>query len=105
MHLLAGEGLDMDRSITIKIAGKEYPLKVTSPEMEQLMRIAAEAINQKLQAYDSKFPGKDQIDKLAFVTLNEAIARISFQKKLAALEESEKKLLAETQSYLDNIGK
>lgn len=95
----------MDRSITIKVAGKEYPLKATSPEMEQLMRIAAEAINQKLQAYDSKFPGKDQMDKLVFVTLNEAIARISFQKKLAALEESENQFLAETQAYLDNIGK
>lgn len=95
----------MDRSITIKVAGKEYPLKATSPEMEQLMRIAADAINQKLQAYDSKFPGKDQMDKLVFVTLNEAIARISFQKKLAALEESEKNLLSETQAYIDNIGK
>ena len=95
----------MDRSITIKVAGKEYPLKATSPEMEQLMRIAADAINQKLQAYDSKFPGKDQMDKLVFVTLNEAIARISFQKKLAALEESEKNLLSETQTYIDNIGK
>lgn len=95
----------MDRSITIKVAGKEYPLKATSPEMEQLMRIAADAINQKLQAYDSKFPGKDQMDKLVFVTLNEAIARISFQKKLAALEESEKNLLSETQAYIDSIGK
>ena len=27
----------MEQSITIKIAGKDYPLKATSPEMEQLM--------------------------------------------------------------------
>ena len=38
----------MEQSITLKIAGKDYPLKATSPEMEQLMRLAAETINQKL---------------------------------------------------------
>ncbi|MBR4134702.1 MAG: cell division protein ZapA, partial [Bacteroidales bacterium] len=41
----------MEQSITIKIAGKDYPLKATSPEMEQLMRLAADSINQKLAAY------------------------------------------------------
>ena len=44
----------MEQNITIKIAGKDYALKVTSPEMEQLMRIAAETINEKLMDYDSK---------------------------------------------------
>ena len=93
------------RSITIKIAGKEYQLKSTSEDQEQLMRLAAEAINQKLQAYDAKFPGKELVDKLAFVTLNETIMRLSVQKKLKATEDAEGKLLEQTQSYLDNIGK
>ena len=93
------------RSITIKIAGKEYPLKAANADMEQVMRVAAEAINQKLQAYDAKFPGKELLDKLAFVTLNEAISRITYQKRLAALEADEKKFLEETQNYIDKIGK
>ena len=57
----------MEQSIKIKIAGVEYPLKASSPEMEQLMRLAAEAINQKLSAYDAKFPNKSLSDKLSFV--------------------------------------
>ena len=47
----------MEQSIKIRIAGKEYPLKANSPEMEQMLRLAAETINQKLAAYDAKHPG------------------------------------------------
>ena len=95
----------MDQSITLKIAGKDYPLKAASPEMEQVMRIAAEAINKRLAQYDAKFPDKDVLDKLVFVTLNETISRIATQRKLAGREEGEKKLLDEMTSYLDSIEK
>ena len=43
----------MDQSITIKIAGNEYPLKAATPQIEQMMRIAAETIGKKLSAYDA----------------------------------------------------
>ena len=93
----------MDQSITLKIAGKDYPLKASSPEMEQIMRIAAEAINKRLAQYDAKYPDKDMLDKLVFVTLNETVNRIAVQRKLAAQEDGEKKLLDEISSYLDSI--
>jgi len=93
----------MDQSITLKIAGKEYPLKAATPEMEQMMRIAAEAIGKRLAQYDAKFPEKELVDKLVFVTLNETVNRIAVQRKLAAQEEGEKKLLDEISSYLDSI--
>ena len=93
----------MDQSITLKIAGKDYALKAASPEMEQMMRIAAEAINKRLAQYDAKFPEKEMLDKLVFVTLNETINRIAVQRKLTAREEGEKKLLDEMTSYLDSI--
>ena len=93
----------MDQSITLKIAGKDYPLKAATPEMEQMMRIAAEAIGKRLAQYDAKFPEKDLVDKLVFVTLNETVNRIAVQRKLAAQEEGEKKLLDEITSYLDSI--
>lgn len=89
--------------ITLKIAGKDYPLKAASPEMEQIMRIAAETINQKLSAYDAKFPDKTLVDKLAFVTLNETIGRISAQRKFSELEGKIKEMISETDSYLGNI--
>jgi len=94
-----------DQSITIRIAGSEYPLKASSPEMEQLMRIAAETINKKLSAYDVKFPNKNLSDKLAFVALNETINRLASQKKLADAGEETKKLQEDLESYLKNIGK
>ena len=93
----------MDQSITLKIAGKDYALKAATPEMEQLMRIAAEAINKRLAQYDAKFPDKEMLDKLVFVTLNETINRLAAQRKLAAREEGEKKLLDEMTGYLDKI--
>ena len=95
----------MDQSITLKIAGREYPLKASSPEMERYMRIAAESINSKLAVYDSKFPGKELLDKLVFVTLNETVGRIAAQSKLTARDDEEKKLLEEIESYLDSIDK
>ena len=95
----------MEQSITIKIAGKDYPLKATSPEMEQLMRLAAETINQKLAVYDAKFPDKALVDKRSFVALNETVSRMSFQKRLSSVNEEAKRMLSQTSSYLDNIDK
>ena len=104
MHLPARE-LRMDQSITLKIAGIEYALKASTPEMEQMMRLAAEAINQKLTVYDAKYPNKSLSDKLSFVALNEAIARISYQRKLAGASEEARKLQEDVESYLKNIEK
>ena len=95
----------MEQSITIKIAGKDYPLKANSPEMEQLMRLAAETINQKLAVYDAKFPDKTLVDKLSFVALNETVSRMSYQKRLSSVNEEAKRMLSQTSSYLDNIDK
>ena len=95
----------MEQSITIKIAGKDYPLKANSPEMEQLMRLAAESINQKLAAYDAKFPDKTLVDKLSFVALNETVSRMSYQKRLSSAGEEAKALLSRTDAYLKSIDK
>ena len=95
----------MEQSITLKIAGKDYPLKANSPEMEQLMRLAAESINQKLAAYDAKFPDKTLVDKLSFVALNETVSRMSYQKRLSSAGEEAKALLSRTDAYLESIDK
>ena len=86
----------MEQSITLKIAGKDYPLKATSPEMEQLMRLAAETINQKLAVYDAKFPDKTLVDKLSFVALNETVSRMSYQKRLSSVNEEAERIYAGT---------
>jgi len=95
----------MAQSIKIKIAGVEYPLMASSPEMEQMMRLAAEGINQKLAAYDAKFPNRSLSDKLAFVALNETVARLTSQKRLSEAGEETRKLQEDLESYLMNIEK
>ncbi len=97
--------MDQGQSITLKIGGTPYPLKVKEPEMEQLMRVAAETINQKLAAYDARFPERSLSDKLSFVALNETVARLVCQKKLATTKEEAGKLQEELESYLKNIEK
>lgn len=90
----------MSQSITLKIAGKDYPLVANTPEMERRMRLAAEEIAAMLAKYDARFPDKALSDKLAFVTLNEAVARIALQDKLQELADEAKKLETEMGTYL-----
>ena len=93
----------MAQNIKLKIAGNEYPMVATSPEMEEAMRTAADEINRKYTSYDAKYPDKTPLDKLIIVTLNETVNRIAAQRKLAARDEGEKQLLDEMTSYLDSI--
>jgi cell division protein ZapA (FtsZ GTPase activity inhibitor) len=93
----------MGQSVTIKIAGKEFPLKAASPEIEQMMRIAAEQINQKLSDYSARFPDKTLADKLAFVALNEAVTKISCMRRLEMLDKEVKEMTGETDKYLKSI--
>ena len=95
----------MAQSITIKIAGKTYNLKAASEEQEQFMRLAAEGINKKLSNFDARYSGAEMIDKLAFVTLNEAVNRLAYQARLSELEKEIDALKAETGSYLEKIEK
>ncbi len=92
----------MEQNITIKIAGKDYALKVTSPEMEQLMRMAAETINEKLMDYDSKYPEKTLADKLALISLTVTVSKLSYYRKLKSVNEEAKRMLDQTSSYLKN---
>ena len=95
----------MGQNIKIKIAGVEYPLVASSPEMERMMRLAADAINQKLTAYDAKYPNKTLSDKLSFVALNEAVGRLAYQKRLADADAEAQRLQEDVESYIRNIEK
>ena len=95
----------MGQNIKIKIAGNEYPLVASSPEMERMMRLAADAINQKLAAYDAKYPNKTLSDKLSFVALNEAVGRLAYQKRVADDDAEAKKLQEDVEAYIKNLEK
>lgn len=93
----------MAQNIKLKIAGIEYPMVASSPEMEETMRTAAEEINRKFASYDAKYPSKNTLDKLIIVTLNETVNRIACQKKMQALGEEAKALQDGLETYLSGL--
>ena len=94
-----------DQRITLKIAGNEYSLVASTPEMEQLMRLAAESINQRLDAYNTKYATQTLEAKLVFVALMEAMDKLTMKKKMMKLADEMNKFKTETDSYLENIEK
>ena len=95
----------MEQSIKIKIADREYPLKVSSPEQEEVIRKAASELNKKLGLYQDKYPNKGMIEILSFVALNVSVSNVVLQKQIDMLHEGEDNLAKELKSYLENIDK
>lgn len=95
----------MAQSIKIKIAERTYPLKVNSPEHEEVIRKAADDINRKVNFYLDKFPGKSMVEILSFVALNVCMTNISLQDQAKEMNEAEANLAKELEGYLENIDK
>ena len=95
----------MEQSIKIKIADREYPPKVSSPEKEEVIRKAAADLNRKITLYQEKYPNKGMIEILSFVALNVSMTNVVVQKQIDAMKDSEESLAKELQGYLDNMDK
>ena len=95
----------MEQSIKIKIADREYPLKVSSPEKEEVIRKAAAELNKRISLYQDKYPNKGMIEILSFVALNVSMSNIVLQKQAEEMKYEEDTLVKELQGYLENIDK
>lgn len=95
----------MAQDITLKVAGKPYRLSAVSPEMEQLMRLAAAEVSEMVTKFDARFPDSSPEDKLVFVAIQEAAGKLSAQKKMARLVEEVEALQGDVASYLDGVTK
>lgn len=93
----------MEQKITIRIAGKDFVLRASSPEEEELIRLAAIDINKRLAAYQSAFPGQALPDILSFVALSEGVSALSFQRKLEAAQQESKDLSDTLETYLSEL--
>ena len=73
MYCTLKSGIDIIRmkelSIKIKIADREYPMRVT-PEDEERIRKAGRVINEKIKAYAQQFGIDDKQDLLAMVAFD-----------------------------------
>lgn len=92
----------MAQKITVRIAERDYAFNAADAEQEELIRLAANAINKRLSGYLAKYPGKNMVDIMSFVALNETIGSLNLQRKLESLQQEIKALQEETDSYLDN---
>ena len=93
----------MAQSITLKIAGKEFPLMASSPEQERLMRMAAEEINNMLGKYEQKYPDRSLVDKLCFVALGQAANKIKAQQQAKNIAAETAALGQDIETYLKGI--
>ena len=92
----------MDQKISVKIAGRMFNLTASSPEAEQLYRLAADTINKRFAAYTRTHPGKNL---LSMIALNETVLRLGLQKDINQIQEAEKQLARDLENYLKDNGK
>ena len=95
----------MAQDITLKVAGKPYRLSAATPEMEQLMRLAAADVTDLMTKFDARFPDSSPEDKLVFVAIQEAAGKLSAQKKMSRLVEEVQTLESDVAAYLDGMKK
>ncbi len=94
-----------EQSIKIKIAGREFPLKVNSPEHEEIIRKAADDIKKMTEAYQARFTDKPMVEILSLVALNVCISNVSLNRQIKDLKMGEEALAKEITGYLANIDK
>ena len=95
----------MDQKISIKLAERTYNLTAKTPEQEEIIRLAADAINQHIQAYMRRYPGKTPAELMSMVALNEGVCRINIQRETAALKAEAEQLGKDMANYLAQTGK
>ena len=95
----------MDQKISIKIADRTFSLTASSPEQEEVIRLAADAINRRLDNYSRKNPGKTLVELMSMVALNECACRISFQRDIDARKAEAEQLGKDMANYLAQIVK
>ena len=92
----------MDQKINIQITGRTFTLTASSPEMEELYRLAADAINRRFSAFTRSHPGKTVADLLSMVALNETVIQLSLQKEIDQYKNAEKQLEKDLERYLSD---
>ena len=85
-------------SIKIKIADREYPMRIDSSEEERL-RLAGKMVNEKLKHYRDQFGIDDKQDLLAMVAFDCMVERMKTEAANSSLTNS----ITTRISYLDGL--
>ena len=93
----------MDQKISIKIAGRTFNLTASSPEVEEVYRQAADAINNRFASFTKSHPGSTVNDLLSLVALNETVVRLNMQRELEQRTKAEQQLQSDLDRYLKDL--
>lgn len=85
-------------SIKIKIADREYPMRVDSSEEERL-RLAGKMVNERLKSYRDQFGIDDKQDLLAMVAFDCMVERMKTEAANAGLTN----IITSKISYLNEL--
>ena len=85
-------------SVKIKIADREYPMKVKRQE-EEKVRAAGKLINEKIKRYREQFGIDDKQDLLAMVAFDCLIDKMAEEESLQEIDET----VADKVTYLNQL--
>jgi cell division protein ZapA len=85
-------------SIKLRIADREYPMKVRKDE-EERVRAAGKSINDKLKSYREQYGLEDHQDLLAMVAFDSTIQKLIFEEKNVSLDSG----VSEKVTHLNNL--
>jgi cell division protein ZapA len=74
-------------SIRIKIADREYPMKVKAND-EEKVRVASRLINEKLKSYRDQFGIDDKQDLLAMVAFDSLVEKMSTEQNHQQIDQT-----------------
>jgi len=75
------------QAITVRIAGKSYPMTVDTPEEEETIRKAERQIKERLRMFEEKYAVTDVRDLLSMCVIQFATEAVEEQEKAQRLEQ------------------
>jgi cell division protein ZapA (FtsZ GTPase activity inhibitor) len=74
------------QAITVRIAGKSYPMTVETPQEEETIRKAERQIRERLKMYEDKYAVTDIRDLLSMCVLQFATEAMEGEEKAGGVE-------------------
>lgn len=90
--------MNRELSIKIKIADREYPMKVAA-EDEERIRLASRVINERLKSYRERFGIDDKQDLLSMVAFDCMVDKLQAEEKYSNTDET----VIEKISYINSL--
>jgi cell division protein ZapA (FtsZ GTPase activity inhibitor) len=89
------------QAITVRIAGKSYPMTVESPQEEEIIRKAERQIRERLKMYEDKYAVTDVRDLLSMCVLQFATEALEEEQKASGVEQDVLDRLKAIEQVLD----